>query len=104
MRVADNIGRQTQGGRRLLLTSDFQVEIFFNIECFYGSITENKLETACTISQASFLAWFRRFFGLKTKSYFFALFVYLHTTLSKWLSTLDLYADKSNKCIISFES
>jgi len=27
-------GRQTQGGRRLLLTSDFQIEIYFKIESF----------------------------------------------------------------------
>jgi len=42
MCVADNIGRKTQGGRRLLLASDFQIEIYFEIECFYGSVTQNQ--------------------------------------------------------------
>jgi len=49
-------GRQTRGGRRLLLTSDFEIEISFKIESFYGSVTQNQLKEACTIFQAPFNA------------------------------------------------
>jgi len=35
-------GRQTQGDRRLLLTSDIHVEISLKIDSFYGSGTQNK--------------------------------------------------------------
>jgi len=34
------LGQQTVGGRRLLLTSDFQIEISLKIEIFYGSVTQ----------------------------------------------------------------
>jgi len=49
--------------------------ISFIIESFYGSVTENEWKEACTNFHASFIAWFRRFFGLKIKSCFFCIFL-----------------------------
>jgi len=38
-----------KGACRLLLTSDFPIDISFKIESFYGSDTQNSLKKACKI-------------------------------------------------------
>jgi len=45
----------------------------------------------CVISQ---LLW------LKNQNLIFAWFVYMHTTLSEWLSTLDLYILNGRKMLV----
>ena len=48
-------GQQSPGGRRLLLTLEFQIEIPFKIGSFYGTVAQSELKEACTIFQASFI-------------------------------------------------
>jgi len=48
-------GQKSVGGRRLLLTSNFLIEISFKFEIFYLNVTQKYLQEACKIVQAAFI-------------------------------------------------
>ena len=87
--------QRSVGCRRLLLTSDFPIEIFFKIESFYGSVTQKWLNRACRIFQASFIAWFRTFFWFKTMRCFVrGLFTYAPRPLNGSLLFISIFTQE----------
>ena len=82
-------GQQTVGGRRLLLTSDFQIEISFKFEFLIEMLPKNNYRRLAQLFRLPSLADFLWF---ENRNLFCAWFVYMHPTLSEWLSTLELYS------------